>query len=42
MLVAETVDVFAIGVGVEAVVAGGDGALVEDVVTLGVLDLWGE
>ena len=39
MLVAEAVDVFAIGVGVEAMVAGGDGAEVMEIVTAGVLDL---
>lgn len=39
MLVAEAVDVFAVRVGVERVVAGRDGAFVAEVVALGVLDL---
>ena len=39
MFIGEAVEVFAVGVGVEGVVAGGDGTLVDDVVTFGVLDL---
>lgn len=39
MFVAEAVDVFPIRVGVEGVVAGGDGAFVAEIVALRVLDL---
>lgn len=39
MLVAETVDVFAVVFGFEAMVAGGDGAFVNLVAACGVLDL---
>ena len=42
VFVGEAVEEFAVGVGVEGVVAGGGGALVDDIVAVGVLDLWVE
>lgn len=42
VFVGEAVEEFAVGVGVEGVVAGGGGALVDDVVAIRVLDLWVE
>lgn len=42
VFVGEAVEEFAVGVGVEGMVAGGGGALVNDVVAVGVLDLWVE
>ncbi len=39
VLVAEAVDVFAVVLGFEAVVAGGDGAFIDLVAACGVLDL---
>lgn len=39
VFVGEAVEVFAVGIGVKGVVAGGDGALVDEVVAFGVLDL---
>lgn len=40
MFIAEAVEVLAVGVGIEGVVARGDGAFVTEVVALRVLDLW--